>query len=186
MGELPCEFTPSLWRAPLPTATQRMHKFSHYAPHYSGMTYDELIQEAVFAFYRAVCTYDGTKNVAFGHYAAVCVQNALISVYRVYKRQNDRVFTVLISEDRFSTDGFISYAEDPMLTTIAKEELRSALASILPLLSNFELRVFRAYADGKTSDMIAKELDVGVRSVQNAIDRIKRKFRNHYHVHMPR
>ncbi len=159
---------------------------ARYAPTYCGMTRDELVQEAIFAFYRAVCTFDRERSIGFGHYAGICIQNALISVYRSYKRRNDRCIAEYFSEDRFPTDGLLSGTEDPMQTTIVKEELQTALALILPLLSAFELRVFRMYAENKKADVIASSMGVSLRSVQNAIDRIKRKFRHHYHVHMPR
>ncbi len=138
-------------------------------------TMDDLRQEARLALYRASLRYDPDgvgKKVTFGLFAKICMRNALTSEYRrlsAKKRRSDRL-------RRASLDDVGSVQND-----VSDAAMRLALEEMLQNggseLSRYEESVLRAYAEGKKIPAIAAELGRSIRSVNNALYRIRVKLR---------
>lgn len=147
---------------------------------YENMTEQDVAdmrQEAMICFCNAVCNYDYTEeNVEFGLYAKICIGNALVSYLRYYNRHKDcRVVSIdEASKDPLSHDK----GRDPMQALIEEEDLRALKLKIKSSLSPFESRVWWMYVSGMSAAEVAMQLgDIDVRSVTNAIYRIRRKLR---------
>ena len=134
---------------------------------------DDLRQEARSAFYNAICNYDDTVGgVEFGLFAKICIDNSLISYIRVYNRRSRGY--VLSGEASLQSERV-----DPIEKVIQDEEFSLLREKIKSNLSPFENKVWWMYVSGMSAKKIAEELCVegGVKSVNNAIYRIRRKLR---------
>ena len=133
----------------------------------------DLRQEAEIAFCNAVCNYDDSLGgVEFGLYAKICIGNALVSFIRLYNRRGK---TVSIDDGAHIE----TVAADPMQRLIEEEDFVALRRKIQANLSPFENKVWWMYISGMSAKRIAEALKVegGVRSVNNAIYRIRRKLR---------
>lgn len=136
----------------------------------------DLRQEAMICFCRAVCNYDySEESVEFGLYAKICIGNALVSFLRYYNRhKSNRVIS--IEDARMLSDKIISH--DPMEKLIEEENLRLLERKIQANLSPYESRVWWMYVSGMSAQDIAARIDTAdIRSVNNAIYRIRKKLR---------
>lgn len=137
-------------------------------------TVDDLRQEARLALYRASLRYDEEgigKKVTFGLFAKICMRNALTSEYRrlsAKKRRSDRLRRASLDEARAVAD-----ATDTSMELALEELIRSGSGE----LSRYEENVLRAYAEGKKIPSIAEELGRSIRSVNNALYRIRVKLK---------
>lgn len=134
----------------------------------------DLRQEAEIAFCNAICNYDDSLGgVEFGLYAKICIGNSLVSFLRTYNR---RKRTVSI-EDGVGSD---VTSADPIERLIAEEDFMILRRKIQSNLSPFENKVWWMYVSGLGAKRIAEELSVegGVKSVNNAIYRIRKKLRS--------
>jgi len=132
---------------------------------------DELKQEALLAFLRAVRRYDPLYgDVSFGLYAKICVRNGVSSAVRSIL-SSDTQSTLPI--DDFETDDIPS-PQDEVIERENAEELRRMIRG---LLSDYENTVWWSYYSGVPVRKIAEQLNKSPRSVENALIRIRRKLR---------
>ncbi len=137
------------------------------------LDFDDLRQEALLAFHRAVQSYEPLYgNVSFGLYAKICVNKAIISALRQFKKSSN---IVLVPLEEIETSELI--AEDPAAEVIEEESAAELRAFIRENLSKYENSVWWMYYSGMSMDEIAESLDTTKKSVSNAIARIKRKLR---------
>ncbi len=126
---------------------------------------EDAAQEARLAFFRAVCTYDLSQtDVTFGLYAKVCIRNALVSESRRIRARGRTVPHPHTESQRSSS------AED-------RRELASLRTRMAAVLSPFERSVFERFLAGLPAREIARELGRPVKSVYNALFRIRSKIR---------
>jgi len=142
---------------------------------------DDLRQYAAMALYRAAAAYrpdDEGRKVSFGLYAKVCINNAMISELRKYKREKNRRAVREVSEDgrKRRTKGCIA-AEDPLYRIVSDEGMHETLVSFRSALSGYEREVFEYYIVGKSVTEIAERLGKDEKSVSNALYRMKVKIR---------
>ena len=127
---------------------------------------EDLLQEAKIALYNAVKTYDFSKGITFGAYAKTCIKNSLISCIRKMK-----------SKKRKRLDEASSGGQDTVSTaTISKEQKAQILRIAKMHLSYLEYKVFEMYYSGLRASEISKRLGKDVKSVNNAIYRMKSKL----------
>lgn len=145
----------------------------YMAEKYSAMSdspdvdFEDLRQEGSIALYSAMISYDRTqKDVTFGLYAKVCIRNRLISVLRKHKKVYDE------DPDIFDGDS------DPERRFIENENYRAMLKTIDELLTPYQKSVFELYLKNKKYSEIAQELGTNVKSVGNALSRIKKKLKD--------
>lgn len=127
---------------------------------------DDLRQEAIIALLSAAATYRTDVGATFGSYAKICIKNRLISYIRKNLRNNEQ-------EILEGGDTKFSSPEDSL---IAEEEFSDILLKIKQLLSSYEKAVFGLYISGENNASIAKALGKDIRSVENALFRIREKI----------
>jgi RNA polymerase sporulation-specific sigma factor len=133
---------------------------------------EDLSQEELIAFYRAIINFDREQDeVEFGLYAKICVNNALISQIRKLGKKSAEQF--LDSAEREDS----AIAEEPSQKIIEIESFERLDAVIRANLSQLEYRVWYRYASGLTARDIGKALGKSEKSVSNAIYRIRKKLR---------
>ncbi len=132
-----------------------------------GFPAEDLESEAYLAAVKAVANYDPQKCGSFSAYISVCVNNRLISVIRSPQKN-------VSSLDELTEN--ISTASTPETIFMARET-RSEIAE---LLSPMEYRVFLLYSEGMSYASAAKKLGVSPKSVDNAVQRIRRKLKKNY------
>ncbi len=132
---------------------------------------DDLRQYAALALYKAAKTYDPDvgKNVSFGLYAKICVNNAMISVLRKFKSEQKRKLRA-----REKTEKPVL---DPLMQLISVEDESNLITRISSTLSGLEKEVFDLYIVGKSAGEIAERLNREEKSVSNALYRMKVKIK---------
>lgn len=141
---------------------------------------DDLCQEGLIALYRAVCNYDSSMS-GFSTFASVCIKRAMITFIRnhVSKVGKNGAYVTEISLDE-SFDDILS-DENAMLPDelyISKETVKNLKRSAAKLLSDYEKCVFLMYLDDLSASEIAECVGRSIKSVENALVRIRRKLSN--------
>ncbi len=130
---------------------------------------EDFRQEALIALYTAAVNYREQGEVTFGLYAKICIRNRLISMIRSHRADRDA--------DRFLPEGL---RPDPETSWIERESYRELEKRIKETLTDFEQRVLALYLQKKSYEAIASQLGVSVKSVDNAIYRLKTKLKRLY------
>lgn len=141
---------------------------------YGEESREDMRQEAMAAFYDAICSYrDDQEKVEFGLYAKVCIGNRLIShLRRELKQQGLLSLDVATAERVLGADG-------DLLSLLIEEEEACALSKMIEdALSQYEYEVFSRYVKGKSSAEIAQSLGKNAKSIDNAIARIRKKLKH--------
>lgn len=145
-----------------------------YRAELSNQDLEDLQQEALLAFHRAVQSYELLYgNVSFGLYAKICVGKAIVSALRQLKKNAG---VVVISLDDIEPSEFVS--GDPADSLIEKENAAELRSFIRDNLSKYENSVWWMHYSGMSIDEIAESLGSTKKSVSNALARIKRKLRS--------
>lgn len=154
--------------------------------HLNGVDSDDLFQEAAIALLDAVRTYNKFRGASFRSYAAVCMKRKVVSVVRSALRKKNSPeggYVSLddsLSEEVLTIDPENESALDPEELHILNEERMAMRRLIQFLLSDLEKEVLRLYLACVSYDEIAERLDITVKSVDNALQRIRKKLRSEY------
>ena len=152
-----------------------------------GAEKDDIIQEGMIGLFKAIKTYDASKNNTFKTFANICVERQLITAIKTSNRQKHMPLNSYLSlnisayenNDDDSTeliDTFNSKTiEDPLETIMKKEQYEEIENAIDKNLSKFEKKVLDRYMKGESYIIIAQKLNSPVKSVDNAIQRIRKK-----------
>ena len=150
----------------------------HILPDMNRQDIEDLRQEALIVFCRAVSLYDiNARDVEFGLYAKICIENALVSSVRSYVRKNQgRILSLNDSGDVLNEE----FEECDQLQRVVNNESFALLVNLIKdCLSEYESRVWWLYVSGMSVSEIAKTVgDTEPRSVSNAIYRIRKKLRS--------
>ena len=132
----------------------------------------DLRQEAYLAFYRAIMNYDMSQHeVSFGLYAKICVENGLISAMRKFRSPT-------VSLDRDAEELLFADDDSDPTRRLREEQDYEALCRVIArTLSPYENDIWQRYIAGATAQQIARQLGRDVRSIHNAIYRIRHKLR---------
>ena len=149
----------------------------------------DLSQEGVFGLISAVRSFDPTNGASFRTYAEHCIRMRLLSAVKSASRLkhfplNDSVSLEQLSEEsdpRLSAvlESFHRDPEDMVLAREKKEELYKALSDCL---SGYEKRVFDLFLEGRSYHQIGSMLGKSPKSVDNAVQRIRRKLARNLHL----
>lgn len=131
----------------------------------------DLRQEAMIAFHKAVQSYQPEKGVTFGLYAKICIRNRLVS-YR--ERQYGRREIVSLED---VPEEIADFHKNPSEKVLENESYLVLCQRIQSLLSPYEKRIWWLFVSGRTAGEIAELVGKDERSVQNALYRIRRKLR---------
>ena len=133
---------------------------------------DDVRQEALIAFYNAALTYEADSGVTFGNYAKVCIRNKTLSYIRCFL-ENDIPASLEERENDWDEPDF----DTPEELIISKESLCHLNRRINETLTDFERSVFALYIGDMSYSDMAKSLAKPIKSIDNAIHRIKAKLR---------
>ena len=134
---------------------------------------EDLTQEELIAFYRAIINFDREQNdVEFGLYAKICITNSMISYKRAAaKKSNESLIGDEEMNSIFDPDGEVSEFFQ------RQESERELGEQIEKTLSEYENEVWSYYVNGYSSREIAAKLGSSEKSIDNAIFRIRRKLK---------
>ena len=134
---------------------------------------EDLVQEGMIGLFKAIKSFDITKDVTFKTYATRIIEREIISAIRKSHTNNNEMLSeaVYLEPDDFSSE------TNPELDIISEETYRELSESILKNLSSFESSVVKYYLKGYGYVDIAKMLDKTPKSIDNALKRIKTKLK---------
>lgn len=151
---------------------------------------DDLVQEGYIGLFKAIRDYQPERSRVFHGFAELCVTRQIITAIKTASRQKHTPLNTYISfshhpagsgqEDRTLADVIPSgRASDPVQQVISAEEIRSLTDCLHRLLSPLEARVLSYYLGGLSYEDIAEIIEHDAKTVDNALQRIKRKVLLH-------
>lgn len=144
-----------------------------------GFETDDLVQEARLALFDAALSYNKDKKASFRTYANVCITRRIISAYKSSSRQkNIPLNEFLPIDDSCEIEMNSPNNDSPEAILISREDYEKLEKRIRDELSEFEFTVLFRLVQGESYEQIAKELSVSEKSVDNAIQRTRKKLRN--------
>ncbi len=151
-----------------------------------GADREDIIQEGMIGLFKAIRDFKGDKLSSFRAFAELCITRQIITAIKTATRQkhiplnsyvslnkpifdeeSDRTLMDIISEESIS---------DPEELIINREEFKGIESKMGEILSSLEWEVLTSYLDGKSYQEIAEDLDRHVKSIDNALQRVKRKL----------
>jgi len=150
-----------------------------------GADKEDIVQEGMIGLFKAIRDFKDDKMVSFKSFAEICVTRQIITAIKTATRQKHMPLNSYISLNKpvFEDDGERTLMDtinhdsvsDPEVLFISKEELHRIEGKINEVLSSFELEVLYLYLQDKSYNEIATKLNKEVKSVDNALQRIKKK-----------
>ena len=154
-----------------------------------GADKEDIYQEGMIGFYKAIRDFKPDKFTSFKAFAEICVTRQIITAIKTATRQKHIPLNTYVSlnkpiyedeSDRTLIDVLSSIAiSDPEELIISQEQLKFIEEEIAKVLSELELEVLTSYLDGKSYQEIASDLDRHEKSIDNALQRVKRKLEKH-------
>lgn len=151
-----------------------------------GADKEDIYQEGMIGLYKAIRDFKADKLASFKAFAELCVTRQIITAIKtatrqkhiplntyislnkpIYDEESDRTLIDILSEAKIS---------DPEELVISREELNHIENEIGEILSDLELEVLSSYLDGKSYQEIACDLNRHAKSIDNALQRVKRKL----------
>ncbi len=139
---------------------------------------EDFVQEGLIGLLKAVHTYDKSKGFTFSTYANSCVKNSVISALRYHKKKffDNEVSIEDLPDGTFEVvSGSVSNSpESDYISMESSSQLRDTIFSVL---STYEAQVFGMYLAEMPYSLIASRLGKDIKSIDNAIQRIKTKLK---------
>lgn len=157
----------------------------------AGGESEDLIQEGLIGFYKAVRDYRSDREASFRSFAELCVTRQIITAIKTAARNKHTPLNTYVSFSHTraggGSDQEISLADilpsdpvvDPASQVISSEELRALVQCLGDTLSELESGVLTMYLEGRSYEEIADRLDCTPKTVDNALQRVKRKILTH-------
>jgi len=157
-----------------------------------GADREDIIQEGMIGLFKAIRDFKADKLSSFRAFAELCITRQIITAIKTATRQKHIPLNSYISlnkpiydeeSDRTLLDVLSStQISDPEELIISREELGSIEDKIGEILSDLEWKVLMAYLQGKSYQEMAEELQRHVKSIDNALQRVKRKLERYLEV----
>jgi RNA polymerase sporulation-specific sigma factor len=156
----------------------------------AGADKEDIVQEGMIGLYKAIRDFEPEHNTAFRAFAELCITRQIITAIKTATRQKHQPLNSYVSlnrpvaggddDDRSLADSIeTSEVADPAELVISAEEVRTIKTQMGEVLSPFEVEVLEHYIDGRSYQQIADMLGRHVKSIDNALQRIKRKLEQH-------
>lgn len=146
----------------------------------SGLEPDDLTQEGLVGLLCAVNTYKINGGASFKTYAGLCISRRIVSLLNRSTGNKNKPLNDYISLYDDDVSGSMPYdSADPENLVISKENFLNLSKHISGCLSDTEKRVFKLYLSGESYEQISAELQMPVKSVDNALQRVRKKLRKH-------
>ncbi|MDE6004178.1 MAG: sigma-70 family RNA polymerase sigma factor [Oscillospiraceae bacterium] len=137
---------------------------------------DDLIQEGCIALLRAIRQFNSTKNAKFSSFAQTCMTNSMKSFLRCEKSIPVPIATENLLQKIQESDGFIDN-HTPENIFIQKENYETCRTEVMAMLSNKEWDILKYILQGCSYAQTAEKLNISVKAVDNAMQRIRKKMR---------
>jgi RNA polymerase sporulation-specific sigma factor len=151
-----------------------------------GADHEDIVQEGMIGLYKAIRDYRPDKLSSFRAFAELCITRQIITAIKTATRQKHIPLNNYVSlnkplydeeSDRTLLDVIIEgRTSDPEEMIINMENVGNIRTKINEVLSGLEQEVLNAYLDGKSYQEIAESLGRHVKSIDNALQRVKRKL----------
>ena len=157
----------------------------------AGGDSDDLIQEGLVGLYKAIRDYRTDRESSFRNFAELCITRQIITAVKTATRNKHTPLNQYVSfssspagssgENEPTLDEVIpgSTVHDPVNQVISSEELRALVACLSTVLSDLESRVLSLYLDGHSYEDVGRRLECDTKTVDNALQRVKRKVGTH-------
>ncbi len=152
-----------------------------------GAEREDMVQEGMIGLYKAVQNFEDDKQSSFKSFANMCIERQMITAIKTSNRQKHMPLNSYLSlnvsagddDDNNGKDLMdifdANLIEDPLDTITKKEYYKNIEVTIDKSLSDFEKQVLKRFINGESYEQIATKLDTPVKSVDNAIQRIRKK-----------
>jgi len=178
-------------------ATRKLLTRYHYFVRLKANSYflaggdsDDLIQEGYIGLYKAIRDFEHDRSTSFRSFAELCVTRQIITAIKTASRQKHSPLNTYVSfshapssadfDTRTLADVIPSgRTSDPVQQVISSEEVVSLTDCLIRLLSPLESRVLKYYLEGNSYEDIAAQIGHDTKTVDNALQRIKRKVTMH-------
>ena len=155
-----------------------------------GADREDIVQEAMIGLYKSIRDFNPDLETSFRAFAELCVTRQIITAIKTATRQKHGPLNNYVSFSRpvHGDDDSDGVLEDVLATTalsdpadlvISAERIRALQAHFDAVLSDLETEVLRLYVEGKSYQEIAERLQRHVKSIDYALQRIKRKIEGH-------
>ncbi|MDY7220617.1 RNA polymerase sporulation sigma factor SigH [Halalkalibacterium halodurans] len=151
-----------------------------------GADHEDIVQEGMIGLYKAIRDFKGDKLSSFKAFAELCITRQIITAIKTATRQKHIPLNSYVSldkplydeeSDRTLLDVVCgSRVTDPEELLINQEEFDDIEVKMGELLSDLERKVLMLYLDGRSYQEISAELNRHVKSIDNALQRVKRKL----------
>ena len=152
----------------------------------AGADEDDVVQEGMIGLLKAIRQYDAEKEASFGTFASLCITRQIISAIRSAERDKHKALNTSVSlsdplkdeneeitvEDTLRTNT----AENPETLLIIKDIVNYILHNGDNILSEFEMEVLNEVLKGRSHEEIADKLGKNAKSIDNAMQRTKKKI----------
>ncbi|MBB4662611.1 RNA polymerase sporulation sigma factor SigH [Conexibacter arvalis] len=157
----------------------------------AGGDADDLIQEGLVGLYKAIRDYRTDRESSFRNFAELCITRQIITAVKTATRNKHTPLNQYVSFSASPAsaqgDGDPTLDEvipgptvhDPVNQVISSEELRALVACLSTVLSDLESRVLSLYLDGHSYEAVGAKLGCDTKTVDNALQRVKRKVGTH-------
>ncbi|MBW3607439.1 MAG: sigma-70 family RNA polymerase sigma factor, partial [Actinobacteria bacterium] len=152
---------------------------------------DDLIQEGLVGLYKAVRDYRSDRESSFRNFAELCITRQIITAVKTATRNKHTPLNQYVSfsatpagsggDSEPTLEDVIpgSTVHDPVNQVISSEELHSLVGCLSTALSDLEGRVLALYLDGRPYEEVAARIGCDAKTVDNALQRVKRKVGSH-------
>jgi RNA polymerase sporulation-specific sigma factor len=151
---------------------------------------DDLIQEGLLGLYKAVRDFRTDRESSFRNFAELCITRQIITAVKTASRNKHAPLNQYVSfaqtpaaagDSETTLEEVLPgpVSEDPSERVIASEELQSLVSCLSSVLSELESRVLSLYLDGHSYEEIGERLECDTKTVDNALQRVKRKVGLH-------
>lgn len=147
---------------------------------------DDIYQEGMIGLYKAIRDFKPDKLSSFRAFAELCITRQIITAIKTATRQKHIPLNSYVSlnkpvydeeSDRTLMDVLSTiHISDPEELIISNEERKKIQAAMTNVLSDLEIEVVKCYLEGKSYQEIACDLDRHAKSIDNALQRVKRKL----------
>lgn len=151
-----------------------------------GADKEDIYQEGMIGLYKAIRDFNYEKSTTFRSFAELCITRQIITAIKTATRQKHIPLNTYVSlnkpvseddSERTLMDILSSMKiTDPEELIIGKEEKEYIEKAISKVLSHLEMEVLQSYLDGKSYQEIACDLDRHAKSIDNALQRVKKKL----------
>jgi len=157
----------------------------------AGGDSEDLVQEGLIGLYKAIRDYRSDRESSFRNFAELCITRQIITAVKTATRNKHLPLNHYVSfsspagaasDDEAPTlDELLpgSAVNDPAKRVVSSEELRSLVGCLSTSLSQLESSVLSLYLDGRSYEQIGERLGCDTKTVDNALQRVKRKVGAH-------